>query len=287
MDLAEDARREPPTIVVPGRILPAGRAGRQATVVAGLRYLEALWRAGAHERVVAPRTLGTAGGLAPATGSDQADGARPAADTGSFADAVLCHAHGLLLLGGPDVEPGRYGRPAHPATYGVDPLQDAFEMALVAAAGRQGLPVLAICRGLQLVNVAFGGTLRQHLADEPGLLPHAPPTFPRSEPGSIGTLLPVSIDPGCRLHRLLGGDSEPDRPFTVTGAHSHHQAVDAVGRDLVVVGRSSDGVVEALEHRDRWMVATQWHPEDTAADDRTMQLLFDGFVAEASTRVRP
>ena len=283
MNLTDDGRHETPTIVVPGRILPPGRAGRQATVVAGLRYLEALWRAGAHERVVAPRTLGPTGGPETVAATD----AESVAAEASAAEAVLRHAHGLLLLGGPDVEPDRYGRPAHPATYGVDPLQDAFETALVTAAGRQSLPVLAICRGLQLVNVAFGGTLRQHLADEPGLLPHAPPTFPRAEPGSIGTLLPVSIDPGCRLHRLLGGDSEPGRPFTVTGAHSHHQAVDAVGRDLVVVGRSSDGVVEALEHRDRWLVATQWHPEDTAEDDRTMQLLFDGFVAEASTRVRP
>ena len=171
-------------------------------------------------------------------------------------------AHGLLLLGGADVDPARYGAAPHPRTYGADGEQDAFEIALLEAAGRLGLPVLAICRGLQLVNVAFGGTLDQHLGDTPGLLAHAPATFfPKAEPGSIGTL-PVSIAPGCHLHRMLAEGPEasprphrphrPHRPtqqasITVVGAHSHHQAVARLGEGLTTVGHSADGVVEAIK----------------------------------------
>jgi putative glutamine amidotransferase len=227
--------------------------------VAGRAYLDAVARSGGLALVVAPQPLDEEG-----------------------ADAVVAAGDGLLLLGGPDVEPARYGRPTHPRTYGVDARQDAFEVALLDAALRAGLPVLAICRGLQLVNVAHGGTLHQHLGDIDGLLGHAPATFPAAEPGSIGSLLPVTVQPGCRLHRLLGGTGTA--PVSVVGAHSHHQAVDTVGPGLVVVGESADGVVEALEHPGHWLVAVQWHPEDTAATDPVMQRLFDGFVARAAGR---
>ena len=133
--------------------------------MAGRPYLEAIARAGALALVVAPPSPGGAG-----------------------ADDAVAAADGLLLLGGPDVEPARYGQTAHPRTYGVEPAQDDFELALLGAALRAGLPVLAICRGLQLVNVAHGGTLHQHLGDVPGLAPHAPATFPKADPGSIGAL---------------------------------------------------------------------------------------------------
>jgi len=242
---------------VPGRVVAAGRAGRLEAVTAGRAYLDAVARGGGLGLVVGPRPL-----------------------TDDAADAIVATGDGLLLLGGPDVEPARYGRAAHPRTYGVAPDQDEFELALLGAALRAGLPVLAICRGLQLVNVALGGTLHQHLGDIDGLLEHAPATFPRAEPGSIGSLLPVTVQAGCRLHRLLGGTGTT--PLTVTGAHSHHQAVDAVGRGLVVVGAGPDGVVEALEHPGHWLVAVQWHPEDTADDDPVMQRLFTGFVARAA-----
>lgn len=261
-----------PRILVPGRRLAAGRAGRQEAVVAGSSYLEAIVAAGAIEMVIGPRPLAEL----------------------DEADAVMGQAHGLLLLGGADVDPARYGATPHPQTYGADGEQDDFEIALVAAAGRLGLPVLAICRGLQLVNVAFGGTLDQHLGDTPGLLAHAPATFPKAEPGSIGALLPVSIAPGCRLHRMLADPAEAaeaadpaeQAPITVVGAHSHHQAVARLGDGLTAVGHSADGVVEAIEHRDRWLVAAQWHPEDTVRDDQAMQRLFAGFVDEARRRAR-
>ena len=240
-------------------MLAEGRVGRQAVVCAGLPYLHAIQAGGALEMVLAPRPL------------DEPE-----------ADALMGQAHGLCLLGGGDVDPARYGQPRHPRTYGVDPTQDAFELALLGAAVRLKRPVLAICRGLQLVNVAFGGTLVQHLADGPpggpDLLTHAPAAFPAAEPGSVGPLLAVSVAAGSRLHGLLGAPGEP-----VVGAHSHHQAVATVGAGLVVVGRSADGVIEALEHGDHWIVAVQWHPEDTAGTDPTMQGLFTRFVSHAAT----
>lgn len=233
-------------------------------------YLAAIVDAGGVEMVVAPRPLEDAA-----------------------ADGLVRQAHGLCLLGGSDVDPARYGADPHPQTYGADPEQDAFESALLHAALRTGRPVLAICRGLQLANVALGGTLVQHLPDDPGLLPHAPPTFPAAAPGSIGTLLPVRIEPGCRLHRLF---TDPSRPVTdggewgggthaveVVGAHSHHQAVATVAPALRVVGRAADGVIEALEHPEHWLVATQWHPEDTFREDPAMRRLFRALIEAAGS----
>lgn len=216
---------------------------------------------------------------------------RPLDEAG--ADLLLRQAHGLCLLGGSDVDPALYGAAPHPQTYGTDPGQDRFESALLHAALRTGRPVLAICRGLQLVNVALGGTLLQHLPDDETLLAHAPPTFPAAEPGSIGTLLPVRIEPGCRLHRLF---TEPSRiitdggeiatlsePVDVIGAHSHHQAVAEIAPALRVAGRSTDGVIEALEHPDHWLIATQWHPEDTFREDPAMRRLFVALVEAAGS----
>jgi putative glutamine amidotransferase len=221
-------------------------------VFAGVRYCDALHRAGAMEMVVGPRPL--------ANGE---------------ADELLDVADGLLLMGGPDVDPALYGEAARPETYGVHRDEDDFEIALVRAAAARGLPILAICRGMQVLNVAFGGSLDQHIPDHPGLLSHASAVFPKPEPGSIGPLQPVELAPTCRLARVLGAT-------TTTGAHSHHQAVARVGDGLVVTGRSDDGVVEVIEYETGWVVAVQWHPEDTAADDAQQQLIFDAFVASAA-----
>jgi putative glutamine amidotransferase len=220
--------------------------------MAGVDYVDAIVAAGGIEMILGPRPL-----------SD------------SEADSLVAHAHGLCLLGGPDVDPAHYGAEPHPRTYGVNPEQDRFELALLHAARRAGRPVLAICRGMQVLNVALGGTLEQHLADAPGRLEHSPPTFPAAAPGSIGALLPVEVQDGSRLHRLLGAGS-------AMGAHSHHQAVADVAPGLDVVARSADGVIEGVEHRDEWLVGVQWHPEDTARHDPAMQRLFSGFVTEAA-----
>jgi len=241
-----------PRILVPGRTLAAGKASRHAVVFAGVRYCRALHRSGAMEMVVGPRAL------------------QP-----GEADALLDDADGLLLMGGPDVDPALYGEERHPETYSVRRGEDDFEIALVRAAAARGLPTLAICRGVQVVNVAFGGSLDQHIPGRPGVLTHASPVFPKPEPDSIGPLQPVDLEAGCLLTRLLGST-------TTTGSHSHHQAVARLGEGLVAVGRCADGVVEAIEHAAGWLVGVQWHPEDTATEDPQQQRIFDAFVASAA-----
>jgi putative glutamine amidotransferase len=241
-----------PRILVPGRTLAAGKASRHAVVFAGVRYCDALHRSGAMEMVVGPRRLGP-----------------------GEADALLDEADGLLLMGGPDVDPALYGEEPVPETYGVHRDEDDFEIALVRAAVARGTPTLAICRGMQVLNVALGGSLDQHITEHPGLLSHSSAVFPKPEPGSIGPLQPVKMAPTCRLARALG-------TTTTTGAHSHHQAVARLGEGLVVAGQCDDGVVEVVEHETGWIVAVQWHPEDTAADDPQQQQIFDAFVASAA-----
>ncbi len=241
----------PPRILIPGRTLPPGRASRHPVVFAGVRYLQALQRAGAVEMVVGPRPLGP---------GDAAD--------------LLELSDGLLLIGGQDVDPALYGEEPHPRTYGVNREEDDFEIELVLAAVARDVPTLAICRGCQVANVALGGDLEQHITDRPDVLARGLPTFPKDEPNAIGPLVTVSLEPGTRLADAVGMSR-------VNGAHSHHQAVRRIGDGLVVTGVGADGVVEAFEHERGWFVAVQWHPEDTAHDDPVQQRLFDSFVEQA------
>ena len=160
-----------------------------------------------------------------------------------------------------------FGALRHPATYGVNPMVDGAEFALLRAALAAGLPALAICRGLQVTNVVLGGTLHQHL-DELGLAcDHGRPA------ADAGSSL-VAVTSGSRLAQALGTTE-------VRSVCYHHQAVDQLGRDLVVTARTSDGTVEGLELPDArgWFVAVQWHPELAAVDDLVNQALFDSFVA--------
>ncbi|HTD50853.1 MAG TPA: gamma-glutamyl-gamma-aminobutyrate hydrolase family protein, partial [Acidimicrobiia bacterium] len=185
---------------------------------------------------------------------------------------VLDRVDALVLTGGPDLDPKRYGQAAHPRTYGVDADIDDFEYALVHDALTRELPTLAICRGFQVLNVALGGTLYQHIPDDPGVEPHGRP----GEPNSGRTQL-VTIDPGTRLAKVMG----TTRP--VVTCH-HHQAVAELGDGLRVVARADDGIIEGLElEPDRgWLLAVQWHPEDTAASDPAQQHLFDALVTECA-----
>jgi putative glutamine amidotransferase len=229
---------------VVGRPLRAGRVQgwRDAALAVPRAYLDALKRAGARGAVLAPTEL-------------------------SEAEAVDCLSGfaGLLLTGGGDIDPARYGATVQPEVYGIDADADAFELALLDAAEGQRLPVLGICRGLQVLNVAHGGTLDQHITDRPGLEAHG-------VPGVAGSLHPVFVEPGSKLADVLGETK-------VMASCHHHQAVAEVGRDLQVTARSADGVVEGLElDRDGWVVAVQWHPEDTVESDAAQQGLFDGFV---------
>lgn len=183
--------------------------------------------------------------------------------------AIAGRFDGLVLSGGPDVDPSRYGEPAHPDTYGVDPAVDHFEFGLLRGALAAGVPVLAICRGFQVLNVALGGSLHQHLPDLPQMQAHGVP-----KKGG-GILHPVRVEPGSKLAKALG----TERPQT----HSqHHQGADRLGDGLTAVGWSDDGLVEAIELEPGWVVGVQWHPEQTAATDTEQQALFDAFVQVAA-----
>jgi putative glutamine amidotransferase len=245
---AGGGRELAPMIAIAGRIAAAGRVSRSAISFAGRRYLDAVVRAGGEPVTLAPRELR----------HDEAVG-------------LLARFDALVLMGGSDVDPHLYGAPRNEHVYGVVPEQDHFEIALVHAALDVGMPLLAVCRGAQIVNVALGGSLVQHLGDLPAVIDHAPPRFPA---GQDHVLHPVSLTPGCRTALALGADE-------VVGASFHHQGIARLGAGLRAVGHSSDGVIEALEGDGSWLVAVQWHPEDTAASDHHQQNLYDALVAEA------
>jgi putative glutamine amidotransferase len=192
------------------------------------------------------------------------------------ADEVLAPFAGLVLIGGGDVSPDRYGAAWNPAVYGVEFDRDELELSLAREAVRANLPVLAICRGLQVLDVALGGTLYQNLPDLPGLHAHGRPATD-GQP-AVHTVL---IEPGSRLAEAVDGDELP-------GCTSiHHQAADVVAPGLVVTGRSPDWVIEALETEPGagWVLAVQWHPERTAATAPRQQAIFDAFGAVVQSRV--
>ena len=176
------------------------------------------------------------------------------------AGAALAAVRGLVLTGGEDVAPARYGAAPHPRLGDVDPVRDAAELALIAAARARGLPILAICRGTQILNVALGGTLYQDLDSErPGPVPH------NDETGRH----PVHVEAGSLLERTLG-----TRSASVNSRH--HQAIRDLAPGLKAVAWADDGIIEGAEPSDAkepWMVAVQWHPEDL-----TERALFDGFA---------
>jgi len=173
---------------------------------------------------------------------------------------------GMVLPGGSDIDPERYGQPAGEALTLTDFRgQDDADARAIARAEESGLPSLLVCRGMQLWNVERGGTLVQHWPDDP--LQH------------VGTVHEIAVDPASRLGRCLGG-----RPGVEVSSY-HHQAVDRVGEGLTVAARAADGCVEALEDPRLEILAVQWHPEDRARTVPTDQALFD-WVVEAARRHR-
>lgn len=180
---------------------------------------------------------------------------------------------GLMLLGGDDMDPAMYGEEASEHVYGANPERDQFEVSLLKAAIAERVPVLAICRGHQVLNVTFGGSLHQHITDRDDLIGHG---IPAKDDGA--QLHDVAVEGGTRLADALGVSC-------ATCSSHHHQAVDRVGDGLRVVARAEDGIVEGLELDDPgapWVVGVQWHPEETAATDPVQQHLFDRFVREAT-----
>jgi putative glutamine amidotransferase len=187
-------------------------------------------------------------------------------------DRVLESIHGLLLSGGGDVDPGLYGGKPHEMVYMVDEERDRIELGLVRGATDLELPALCICRGMQVLNVAFGGTLIEHLPDEVGedVLHRLPPREPIDHA--------VSVAEDSHLAELLGATSFVSKSW-------HHQAIREVAPGFVAVARAEDGTIEAIERPGQGALpAVQWHPELDAARVPVHQRLFDELIRLARER---
>ncbi|NEB03676.1 gamma-glutamyl-gamma-aminobutyrate hydrolase family protein [Streptomyces sp. SID13726] len=226
-----------PLIAVPARFAATTSALRYAAEVNARALIEAVWRAG-----------GEPAGIHPA-------------DTG-VADR-LARFDGVLLPGGGGLAPQRYGAAdTHDTVYDVDDLQDTFDLRVARHALDSGIPLLAVCRGLQVVNVALGGTLEQDMGGPDRQHRHV--------------VHRVTVSPGTRLEAATGTDKTDASCY-------HHQRVDRLGTGLTVTAVAEDGTVEGLELADGrgWFTAVQWHPEDTAHQDPAQQGLFDALVRAA------
>jgi putative glutamine amidotransferase len=195
---------------------------------------------------------------------------------GEHADEVLDLLDGLILAGGSDIDPGAYGQRPHPATLNTNPERDAFELALARAAIVRDLPFLGVCRGMQVLNVARGGTLLQHLPESHGHEDH------RRTPGTFeGADHQVRLQAGSLAARAAGEESHR------TLSH-HHQGVDRVGDGLVVTGHSDlDDLPEAVElPGHRFVLGVQWHPEADETSRLIASLVDDArdYAGARSTR---
>ena len=224
-------------------VVPQGEPARTELAL-GERYLEAIRLGGAMPVILAPVRTGTV-------------------------DLLLDRLDGLCLSGGPDLHPHHYGVAEHPELGPTEPDLDRFELALARRAMARGVPVLAICRGMQVLNVARGGTLHQHLPDLDGDVEH------RQQLTGPRTTHEVELASTSKLARLLGLDTLAVNSF-------HHQAIDRLASGLRVVGRSADGVIEAVEADGQGFVfGVQWHAEGLV--ERPEQLaLFEALVRAAS-----
>ncbi len=224
-------------------LTPQGEPPRHEMAL-GLKYLHALEAAGAIPLVVPPLTT-------------------------ALIEDLLDRVDGLCLSGGPDLDPESYNERRDELTGPIEPQLDVFEMALARAADARGMPILAICRGAQLLNVSRGGSLYQHLPHVVGeSINHRQP-----EPGPHPTHT-VAVTPTTRLGAILGSDEAEVNSF-------HHQAVARLGDGLIVTGRAPDGTVESIEATDRaFVLGVQWHAE-TLVDRPEQAALFRTFVDEA------
>lgn len=232
-----------PLIAIPARFSATTSALRYAAEVNARALVEAVWRAGGEPASIHP--------------------ADPASDDLA---ARLARFDGVLLPGGGDLAPHRYGAAdTHDSVYDVDDLQDAFDLEAARQTLGLGLPLLAVCRGLQAVNVALGGTLEQDMGG------------PEREHRHV--VHPVAIRRGTLLEQAAGVEKTQASCY-------HHQRVDRPGAGLEVTARAADGTVEGLElpGAHGWFIALQWHPEDTAHEDPAQQGIFDALVRAARGR---
>lgn len=188
----------------------------------------------------------------------------PATNPGTGIVERLVRFDGVLMPGGADVGPTRYGQQPVPETKGVVEFQDDLDLAVARAVVSSDLPALAVCRGMQVLNVALGGTLRQHV--------------PETTVGHHNSLHGVQVVPGSRLHAIVGSR-------TLRVSSFHHQAIDVIGDELVVAAVAVDGIIEAVEHRRADVVAVQWHPEDLHSTSISDAALFGDLVERAKKRM--
>jgi len=182
---------------------------------------------------------------------------------------------GLLLTGGGDLDPAAFGEPPHPTLYEVVSARDTLEITLVRRFMETRRPILAICRGIQVLNVALGGSLYQDVVSDPGTEIQHQQSSPRDQPAH-----PVKVVSGSLLERVLGSEELEVNSM-------HHQAVKALGRGLLPVAFAPDAIIEGVELDDpdlsHFVLGVQWHPEELVARDLTARRLFRAFV-DASRR---
>jgi putative glutamine amidotransferase len=190
------------------------------------------------------------------------------------AERVLDGLDGLIITGGRDMDPAGYGQQRHPATdepVAANRERDAWEVALIRNAIRRGMPVLGICRGAQVVNVALGGTLHQHLPDVLGNTRH-------QQGNAVFSTSMVRTVPGTRLASLVGETSDVQC--------YHHQSIDRLGEGLIISAQDDDGVIEAVELPGRnFVLAVQWHPEERLDDIRLFVAVVQAAAEYATGKV--
>jgi putative glutamine amidotransferase len=233
-----------PLIAVPARFSASASALRHAAEVNARALIEAVWRAGGEPVTLHP--------YAPGGIADPAEVA-----------ARLARFDGVLLPGGGDIAPHRYGAGSvHASVYDVDDEQDGFDLESARQALTLGLPLLAVCRGLHVVNTVFGGTLEQDMGG--------------TEAEHRHVVHPVAVLPGSLLEQVTGAQK-------LNASCFHHQRVARLGAGLTVTAEAADGTAEALEAPGltSWFVAVQWHPEDSAREEAGQQSIFNAFVHAA------
>ena len=243
----------PPLIGLSTYRSPAQMDGYNTDFVAlPAQYVEAITRGGGVAVLIPPQPL-------------EVDEAR----------RILGSLDGLVMCGGWDIEPSRYGQETSDKIEETDSLRDETEMTLLGTALELDMPVLGICRGAQMVNVHLGGTLHQHIPDITG-------SDRYRKPGGLFTNEEMALEPGSRLADIFSGDS------AVPGPVQHHQAIDQVAEGLVVSARGPDGIIQGVEAPGKtFCVAVQWHPEENLDDVR----IFETLVTEAhryrTRRIQP
>jgi putative glutamine amidotransferase len=189
--------------------------------------------------------------------------------------ALLARLHGLVLPGGIDLHPDRYGEEVHPLTEEADLELDEFEISLASWAFQEDIPVLGVCRGMQLINVTLGGSLYQDIDDQyPESIGHTHRNLPRTHLAHR-----ITVDPGSRMEIILGTQE-------VWVNSLHHQAIKEPGKGVRITGRAPDGIPELLEVTGyRFVLAAQSHPEEIYSIEPAFARLFSAFVQASSSRM--